>query len=311
MSKSLGNVDNLLDLLDRYDGRTYRLLLLQSHYRSPVRVGADNLEAAENALAGLDAFAARSASVGPTDRADADAGVLDAFRAAMDDDLDTPAAMALLFDTVRRANAALDAGDAGGPAARRRGARDRRRRRARARARRRRAGRRARAGRRRSTPPGRPRTTPPPTPSAPSCRPTGGSSRPPPEGRRSGAERQHPPVTDDAHDAPTDTAGAAPPSASSRELDARGRRRCDRRPAGATPTGRSTRRRRRHRQPTGRDRGPAAAPARRDRRVRLPARPRRAAGAVGDRRDPATTPGSRGCTAAGSASRCSSSSPGS
>ena len=68
-------------------------------------------EAAENALAGLDAFAARSAAVGATDRADADAGVLDAFRAAMDDDLDTPTAMALLFDTVRRANAALDQGD--------------------------------------------------------------------------------------------------------------------------------------------------------------------------------------------------------
>ena len=94
MSKSLGNVDNLLDLLDRYDGRAYRLLLLQSHYRSPVLVGAENLEAAENALAGLDAFAARSAAVGPTARADADAGVLDAFRAAMDDDLDTPTATA-------------------------------------------------------------------------------------------------------------------------------------------------------------------------------------------------------------------------
>ena len=47
MSKSLGNVDNLLDVLDRYDDRSYRLLLLQSHYRSPVRVGVENLQAAE------------------------------------------------------------------------------------------------------------------------------------------------------------------------------------------------------------------------------------------------------------------------
>jgi cysteinyl-tRNA synthetase len=115
MSKSLGNVDNLLDLLDRYDGRAYRLLLLQSHYRSPVLVGGENLEAAENALGGLDAFAARSAVVGATDRADADAGVLDAFRAAMDDDLDTPTATALIFDTVRRANTALDQGDPAAP----------------------------------------------------------------------------------------------------------------------------------------------------------------------------------------------------
>jgi cysteinyl-tRNA synthetase len=37
--------------------------------------------------------------------------VLDSFRAAMDNDLDTPAATALLFDTLRRANTAADAGD--------------------------------------------------------------------------------------------------------------------------------------------------------------------------------------------------------
>ncbi len=108
MSKSLGNVDNLLDLLDRYDARTYRMLMLQSHYRSPVRVGTDNLVAAGTTLAGLDSFAARSAGVDGSP----DPAVVDAFVAAMDDDLDTPAAMAVLFDTVRRANAALDAGAA-------------------------------------------------------------------------------------------------------------------------------------------------------------------------------------------------------
>jgi cysteinyl-tRNA synthetase len=107
MSKSLGNVDNLLDLLDRYDERTYRMLLLQSHYRSPVRVGIESLGAAEKAVAGLDAFAARSAGVD----AEPDAAVLDAFRTAMDDDLDTPTATALIFDTVRRANTALDQHD--------------------------------------------------------------------------------------------------------------------------------------------------------------------------------------------------------
>ena len=190
MSKSLGNVDNLLDLLDRYDGRAYRLLLLQSHYRSPVLVGAENLEAAENALAGLDAFAARSAAVGATDRADADAGVLDAFSAAMDDDLDTPTATALIFDTVRRANAALDQGD---PAARALVAAVREMTTA--------VGwscgapptcpARCWSGWRPSTPPAPPRTTRPPTPSAPSCRPRAGSSRRPREGRRSDADRQH------------------------------------------------------------------------------------------------------------------------
>jgi len=110
MSKSLGNVDNLLDLMEHYDPRAYRMLLLQSHYRGPVTVGQDNIDAAVNALAGLDAFAARSAAVG---EAAPDADVLARFRERMDDDLDTPGAIAVLFDTVRRANAALDAGDPG------------------------------------------------------------------------------------------------------------------------------------------------------------------------------------------------------
>ncbi|MFM8267858.1 MAG: cysteine--tRNA ligase [Ilumatobacteraceae bacterium] len=107
MSKSLGNVDNLLDLMERYDPRAYRMVLLQSHYRGPVSVGGDNLDAAAKALGGLDAFAARSAAVAGAVPDDA---VLAAFRDRMDDDLDTPGATALLFDTVRRANAAIDAG---------------------------------------------------------------------------------------------------------------------------------------------------------------------------------------------------------
>ena len=109
MSKSLGNVTNLLDLLDRYDARAYRMLLLQTHYRSPVKVGQDNIDASVKALAGLDSFAARSAGLSGT----ADADSLARFVELMDDDLDTPNAMAHIFDTVRRANTAIDSGDSG------------------------------------------------------------------------------------------------------------------------------------------------------------------------------------------------------
>jgi cysteinyl-tRNA synthetase len=108
MSKSLGNVTNLLDLLDRYDARAYRMLLLQTHYRSPVKVGQDNIDASVKALAGLDAFAARSTLL----RGAPDEAVLARFIEVMDDDLDTPNAMAHVFDTVRRANSAIDSGDA-------------------------------------------------------------------------------------------------------------------------------------------------------------------------------------------------------
>jgi cysteinyl-tRNA synthetase len=107
MSKSLGNVANLLDLVEKYDPRAYRMLLLQTHYRSPVRVGQDNIDAAVKALAGIDAFFARVEVAGTN----ADTAVLESFRSAMDNDLDTPAATALMFDTMRRANAAVDAGD--------------------------------------------------------------------------------------------------------------------------------------------------------------------------------------------------------
>jgi cysteinyl-tRNA synthetase len=107
MSKSLGNVANLVDLMEQYDPRAYRMLLLQSHYRGPVSITQGNVDASVAALAGLDSFAARTSALAA---AEPDAEVIARFRERMDDDLDTPGATALLFDTVRRANAALDAG---------------------------------------------------------------------------------------------------------------------------------------------------------------------------------------------------------
>lgn len=108
MSKSLGNVANLLDLLDLYDPRAYRMLLLQTHYRSPVRVGQDNIDASVKALSNLDGFYARTASCGEQS---IDAEVVAKFREAMDNDLDSPSAMAVIFEAVRAANAAFDGGD--------------------------------------------------------------------------------------------------------------------------------------------------------------------------------------------------------
>ncbi len=113
MSKSLGNVSNLVDLVEQYDARAYRLLVLRSHYRSPIDVTDDSLRDAEAALDRLDSFARRVASVAGLSGAEPDAGALDRFRAAMDDDMQTPAATGLLFDLVRRANVALDGGGTG------------------------------------------------------------------------------------------------------------------------------------------------------------------------------------------------------
>ena len=110
MSKSLGNFTNLLDLIENVDPRAYRLLVLQSHYRSPLEISKDTTDRAERSLAGLDAFARRVGAEVPAPGAP-DGDTIQRFRDAMDDDLDTPAAMALVFDSVRKVNALLDAGD--------------------------------------------------------------------------------------------------------------------------------------------------------------------------------------------------------
>ncbi len=126
MSKSLGNFTSLADLLERSDARAYRVLVLRSHYRSPIEVTPDTIAQAEAGLARLDELARRFAlpdplasgpPTGPTSPdGDLDGSAVSTFAEAMDNDLDTPAALATVFDLARRANAAADAGDADGAA---------------------------------------------------------------------------------------------------------------------------------------------------------------------------------------------------
>jgi cysteinyl-tRNA synthetase len=112
MSKSLGNFTTLVDLVETVDPRAYRLLVLRSHYRTPLEVTRDTAADAAAALGRLDAFARRTSGL----EAAPDDERLDAFRTAMDDDLQTPTAVDLLFTAVRDANRLLDAGDDAGAA---------------------------------------------------------------------------------------------------------------------------------------------------------------------------------------------------
>ncbi len=118
MSKSLNNFTSLTDLITKVDPRAYRFLVLRSHYRSPIEVTAETLAEAEAALGRFDALARRvgsapTAAVGFTMASSTlDAEVIAAFDAAMSNDLDTPGATALIFEAIRRANSALDSGDA-------------------------------------------------------------------------------------------------------------------------------------------------------------------------------------------------------
>jgi cysteinyl-tRNA synthetase len=106
MSKSLGNFTNLLDLVESADARAYRLLVLRSHYRAPIEVSKETVADAEKALERLDRFAERHGGLAAA--TDPDPAALERFREVMDDDLGTPAAMALVFELVTRANASDD-----------------------------------------------------------------------------------------------------------------------------------------------------------------------------------------------------------
>ncbi len=111
MSKSLGNFTTLAEALDAHGGRAFRLAVLQTHYRSQTELGPAVLAGAERAVDGLDAAVrrARAAGIDPA-TALADEAVRDAFRAAMDDDFHTPSALGVVFDAVKAANVAIDAG---------------------------------------------------------------------------------------------------------------------------------------------------------------------------------------------------------
>ena len=122
MSKSLGNFTSLTDLLERTDARAYRLLVLRSHYRSPIEVSPATIEDAERALERLDSLARRfgldqlagdtfvTTSHLPTG---ASAGELaQSVTEFLEDDLNTPLAIAALFEAVSQANGLADEGRA-------------------------------------------------------------------------------------------------------------------------------------------------------------------------------------------------------
>jgi cysteinyl-tRNA synthetase len=110
MGKSLGNTTDLATLLREHDPRAYRLLVLRAHYRSPLTVTDKEMADASAALRRLDTVVRRAAEAGlPAGPPEDD--VVERFRRRMDDDLDTPRAMALLFEQVRRANTTLDTDD--------------------------------------------------------------------------------------------------------------------------------------------------------------------------------------------------------
>ncbi len=117
MSKSLGNFYTLRDLLQRgFSGREIRYVLASAHYRQSLNFTFESLDAARAALSRTDEFRERLAALaGPAPAAPAAtpdwlAAAQSAFRHGLDDDLNTAAALAALFEVVHAGNCLADAG---------------------------------------------------------------------------------------------------------------------------------------------------------------------------------------------------------
>ncbi|MAK90381.1 MAG: cysteine--tRNA ligase [Oleibacter sp.] len=101
MSKSLGNFFTIREILDKYPAEVVRFLLLSSQYRSAINYSEDSLKESQ---VRLERFynALRGVAVGAVE--DIDNEYSQRFHAAMDDDFNTPEAIAALFDLVRQVN---------------------------------------------------------------------------------------------------------------------------------------------------------------------------------------------------------------
>ncbi|MFC4222997.1 cysteine--tRNA ligase [Lysinibacter cavernae] len=111
MSKSLGNSIFASDLLDAARPIVVRYFLGSAHYRSTLEFHDDALAEAEAALDRIESFLRRAEREQGTETGAAGARVPDSFAAAMRDDFAIPQALAVLHESVRAGNAALDAGE--------------------------------------------------------------------------------------------------------------------------------------------------------------------------------------------------------
>jgi cysteinyl-tRNA synthetase len=107
MSKSLGNFFTIREVLKKYDPEVVRYFILASHYHSPLNYAEVSLDNAKAALTRL--YTALKDLPPATDPVPADAGgvitgYVQSFFAAMDDDFNTPVALAVLFDLARDIN---------------------------------------------------------------------------------------------------------------------------------------------------------------------------------------------------------------
>lgn len=102
MSKSLGNFFTIRSVLEQYDAETVRYFLLSSHYRSQLNYTQENLDQAHSALERL--YTALREITPQTASEEFRSKYWQSFQQAMDDDLNAPEAMSVLFEIAREIN---------------------------------------------------------------------------------------------------------------------------------------------------------------------------------------------------------------
>ena len=110
MSKSLGNFFTIRDVLKAHDPEVVRFFILRAHYRSPLNYSDVHLDDARHALTRLYTALKTAPATAAVDWQEAHA---QRFKEAMDDDFNTPEAVAVLFDLAAAVNRGQDAALAG------------------------------------------------------------------------------------------------------------------------------------------------------------------------------------------------------
>jgi cysteinyl-tRNA synthetase len=102
MSKSLGNFFTIREVLKKYDAEVVRFFILRAHYRSPLNYSDQHLDDAKGALTRL--YTALKGAPAEVQAVDWSETYAQRFKAAMDDDFNTPEAVAVLFDLANEVN---------------------------------------------------------------------------------------------------------------------------------------------------------------------------------------------------------------
>ncbi len=110
MSKSLLNFIPVLSLLDEYSPNDLRMYLLKTHYRSPIDYSRETLNQAKNAMERIDTFLEKSSEY-PDEGNFSTESHIQKFIDVMEDDLNTPKAISVIFDLVREGNNAIEKGE--------------------------------------------------------------------------------------------------------------------------------------------------------------------------------------------------------